>query len=260
MKTDTKLSKEQAKQEAEYVFPYHYIVTRGEDSFSQTLNLSWGFEYISYISFVLDKLNRLQFESLLDIGCGDGRFLFEARKKLPHAELAGMDFSERAVSFARILSPEVNYIVGDITDKKALDKKFDVITAIEVLEHIHPAQLPDFLESLNFFLKSGGSLIITAPSKNVRVRSKHYQHFNMNLLAEILNPFFEISEKYFLNKMCFRTKLIKKILSNNIFLLRSKVMLNTIYNYYEKNLLNAEEKNSQRIFVICRKMSANISQ
>jgi 2-polyprenyl-3-methyl-5-hydroxy-6-metoxy-1,4-benzoquinol methylase len=260
MKTYTKLSKEQAKQEAEYVFPYHYIVTRGEDSFSQTLNLSWGFEYISYISFVLDKLSRLQFKSLLDIGCGDGRFLFEARKKLPHAELAGLDFSERAVSFARILSPEANYIVGDITDKKALDKKFDVITAIEVLEHIHPAQLPDFLESLHFFLKSGGSLIITVPSRNVRVRSKHYQHFDVGLLAEVLNPLFEISEKYFLNRIGRRTKTIKKILSNNIFLLQSKVMLNAIYNYYEKNLLNAEEKNSQRIFVICRKMSANINQ
>ena len=260
MKTDTKLSKEQAKQEAEYVFPYHYIVTREKDRFSQTINLSWGLEYISYISFVLEKLSCLQFESLLDIGCGDGRFLFEARKKVPHAELVGMDFSERAVGFARILSPEVNYIVGDITDKKPLDKKFDLITAIEVLEHIRPEQARDFLESLHFYLKSGGVLIITVPSKNVRVRSKHYQHFDINLLAEILYPFFEISEKYFLNKICFRTKLIKKILSNNIFLLHSKGMLNAICNYYEKNLLNAQEKDSQRIFLICRRMSERTSR
>jgi len=43
-------------------------------------------------------------------------------------------------------------------------------------------------------------------------------------------------------------------------LLRSKVMLNAVYNYYEKNLLNAEEKDSQRIFLICRKMSESISR
>jgi len=260
MKKDTKLSKEQAKQEAEYSFPYHYIVNRGKGNFSQTINLPWGFEYISYVSFVLDSLSSLRFESLLDIGCGDGRFLYEARNKFPHAKLMGVDYSEKAIGFARLLSPEIDYVVADITDKRVLDGKFDVITAIEVLEHIHPRQLTGFLGFLHFYLNNGGALILTVPSKNVRVRSKHYQHFDIDLLSGVLSPYFQISEKYFLNRIGYRTKIIRKILSNNIFLLHSKGMLNIIYNYYEKNLLNAKEKDSQRICLICRKMAEGINK
>lgn len=248
-----KLSKEQAKQEAEYAFPYHYIASRNNGNFSQTYNLSWGFEYLSYVQFVVSKLKLLQFGSLLDVGCGDGRFLYEVRKMFPHVDLTGIDMSEKAVGFAKIFNPDTHYITGDVADRNIRGMKFDIITAIEVLEHIAVEKLPGFLEALHFFLESKGALIITVPSKNVRVRSKHYQHFDLVLLREILNPYFEISEKYFLNNIGFRAKMIKRCLSNNLFLLNSRFLLNAFFGYYNKNLLEAHEQNSQRIFLLCSK-------
>jgi 2-polyprenyl-3-methyl-5-hydroxy-6-metoxy-1,4-benzoquinol methylase len=248
-----KPGREQAKQEAEYAFPYHYIARRTEGNFSQTYNLSWGFEYLSYIQFVIDKLTHLQFGSLLDVGCGDGRFLYEVRKVFSHVYLAGIDISERAVGFARILNPDVHYMMGDLADKNITGKKFDVITAIEVLEHIAPEKLPVFLEGLHFSLEIKGMLFLTVPSKNVRVRSKHYQHFDIAHLQEILNPYFEIAGRYFLNRIGFRRNVLKTCLSNRLFLLNSEFLLNAIYNYYQNAMLNAHEHDSQRIFLICRK-------
>jgi 2-polyprenyl-3-methyl-5-hydroxy-6-metoxy-1,4-benzoquinol methylase len=252
MNENPEVSREQARQEAEYAFPYHYIARCSGGNFSQTVNLSWGYEYLSYVSYVLNKLGAYEFHSLLDVGCGDGRFLFEARERFPRCELTGIDISERAINFAKILSPDVRYVIGDITGK-SLDVEFDVITAIEVLEHIPPEALPDFLKATQDFLKDAGLLVITVPSKNVRVRSKHYQHFDTETLREIVSPYFEISEQYFLNRLGLQTKMIGRLLSNGLFLLNAKLLVNASYRYYINRLLVAQEKNAKRICVFCRK-------
>ncbi len=41
-------------------------------NFSQVRNLSWGYEYLSYLHFVLEKASQIGFKSLLDVGCANG--------------------------------------------------------------------------------------------------------------------------------------------------------------------------------------------
>ena len=53
------LSAEQAVQEAEYEFPYHYIPRLEGGNFSQVRKLRWGYEYLSYLRFVLARLERV---------------------------------------------------------------------------------------------------------------------------------------------------------------------------------------------------------
>jgi 2-polyprenyl-3-methyl-5-hydroxy-6-metoxy-1,4-benzoquinol methylase len=128
-----------------------------------------------------------------------------------------------------------------------------VLTAIEVLEHLPPGKLQEFIRTLHELLKANGVLIITVPSTNVRVRSKHYQHFDISLLRELLHDYFEIDTHYFLNKVGFRRKIIHNLLSNSVFILNAKNMLNSLYRYYVRKLLIADEKDAQRICVLCRK-------
>ncbi len=89
------LSAEQAVQEAEYEFPYHYIPRLEGGNFSQVRKLRWGYEYLSYLRFVLARLERVEFGSLLDVGCGEGRFLREVSKRFSGKRLLGVDFSAR---------------------------------------------------------------------------------------------------------------------------------------------------------------------
>src|ERR1043166_3143274 len=68
-------------QETEYQFPYHYIPTLENGNFSQVRKLRWGYEYLSYLRFILSRLDKIEFASLLDVGCGEGRFLCEVQKR-----------------------------------------------------------------------------------------------------------------------------------------------------------------------------------
>lgn len=242
----------QTIQENQYIFPYHYIPNFINGFFSQTKNLFWGYEYLSYLNFCLDKLKSIQFCSLLDVGCGDGRFLYEAKKVFPGTNLLGIDFSQRAISLAKAINPDIEFIYGDVR-KISLNDEYDVVTLIEVLEHIPPTEIPSFLQTLYGYLKIDGKLIITVPSDNLELNPKHYQHFAVEKLEEILNDLFEIKEIFYLNRISLKTEIISKLFSNRFFILNYKKALNYIYNYYVKNLLIANKNNCKRIALFAAK-------
>jgi SAM-dependent methyltransferase len=183
------LDRQQQSQEAEYEYPYHYIPTWENGRFSQTQYWSWGFSYLGGLQVVSDQLDKLQFNSLVDIGCGDGRFLREVAKRYPKIELLGVDYSERAIQLAKALNPNLNYRVANITEEPLADL-FDIATLVEVLEHIPPDQVAAFLEAVATALGDGGMLILTVPHVNVPVSDKHYQHFSSELLHGLLELHF----------------------------------------------------------------------
>ena len=179
------LSPEQLIQDKEYNFPYHYIPVYCDGKFSQTRYWSWGFRYLGGIKIVFDQLERYSFKSLLDIGCGDGRFLKEVSMRYKNSECMGIDRSFRAIQLAKAMNPEVTFKCLDVTRKK-IKKKYDVITAIEVLEHISPNQLDEFIGRIASIINSNGRLILTVPHKNKSIQDKHYQHFSGDDLVKIL--------------------------------------------------------------------------
>ncbi len=252
-----KLTTQQKIQEDKYEFPYHYIPVYEHGVFSQTRNRKGGYIYLSYINFVLSRLKEIPFQSLLDVGCGDGRFLFEAYKQFPHKTLIGIDMSEAAVKFANAFSNGPEYLQGNITDKNVLSEKFDIISLIETLEHIPPEDVTAFLEAIAYFLKVKGTFFITVPSTNIPVRGKHYQHFDLRHLQMVLTPYFDVVEYYYLNRTGWQNSVLRWFLSNNLFLLNHKKTLNCIYHYYQKHLVRGNKHNSQRIFIVCQKKSVH---
>lgn len=251
-----RLSAEQTIQENEYKFPYHYIPTLENGNFSQVRKLRWGYEYLSYLRFILSRLEQIEFNSLLDVGCGEGRFLCEAAKRFPQKELIGVDFSERAVEYAGLLNPNVKFLCGDITDAALFSRKFDLITLIETLEHLPPERVSDFVKGLRQYLHDDGVLILSVPSQNLTLNRKHYQHFNLESLAASLKPYFRISEHYFLNRISKWDRLLNRLLINRYFILNEPRLLNALYRRYENRLLNAVESDGKRICVVCRPSSA----
>jgi 2-polyprenyl-3-methyl-5-hydroxy-6-metoxy-1,4-benzoquinol methylase len=246
------LSAEQAVQEAEYEFPYHYIPRLEGGNFSQVRKLRWGYEYLSYLRFVLARLERVEFDSLMDVGCGEGRFLREVSKRFSGKCLLGVDFSARAIEYARLLNPGLDFLRADIARGAEPSERFDVVTLIETLEHVPPVELGEFVSGLRRRTNDDGTLVVSVPSTNIKMSAKHYQHFDLHSLASALAPHFRVEEHYYLNRISKWERLLSTVLTNRYFILNERRLLNALYRRYERSLLAAHESNCKRICVVCR--------
>jgi 2-polyprenyl-3-methyl-5-hydroxy-6-metoxy-1,4-benzoquinol methylase len=249
------LDKEQQIQEAIYTYPYHYIAQCQNGRFSQVQYWPWGFIYLGVIDVVYDQLKRLSFDSLIDVGCGDGRFLREMAKRYPNVKLLGIDYSERAIQFAKSMNPSLNFKTSNIISEPLRDR-FDVATSIEVLEHIPPEQVPCFLEAIANILHQDGSFVLTVPHTNKKVPAKHYQHFTSNHLRELLEPHFRDIVFVPFDRKSTVILFLRLIIGGKgtHFLVTERRLLYWFYQLYTKRYLYAhEEGKCGRIAAISRR-------
>ena len=95
------------------------------------------------IKFILNLIGKsIKSLNILDIGCGGG-ILCEPLARLG-ANVTGIDENKKAILVAREhakkMNLKINYKLGNITDIN-FQKKFDVITCMEVLEHVDSVDL-----------------------------------------------------------------------------------------------------------------------
>ena len=242
-------------QEAQYEYPYHYIPTWEDGGFSQVQYWCWGFRYLGGMQVVFDQLAKLSFDSLIDIGCGDGRFLREAARRYPYAKLLGVDYSQRGIQIAKAMNPNLNYKTVNIVESP-ISERFDVATLIEVLEHVPPVQIAPFLEAIANVLNDNGWLILTVPHSNKGVQDKHYQNFKSDQLRQLLEPHFrDIVFIPFDVKSRVMTKLQRLIGGEGkYFALTNSRLLSWFYQLYiNRYLYTDDEQKCWRIAALCGK-------
>lgn len=74
--------------------------------------------------------------SLLDAGCGNGFFCHWIAERCQPESVTGVDVSAPRVEIARQRYPEFAFVEGDLARLPFADSQFDVVTCIEVLEHM----------------------------------------------------------------------------------------------------------------------------
>lgn len=100
-------------------------------------------------------------ESVLDAGCGNGYFCRWISGKVPLHRVAGLDVSPTRVALSQQRHPGIDFRAGDVTALPFGDREFDVVTCIEVLEH-----LPDPLPALREILRVARRYaIVTVPDR-----------------------------------------------------------------------------------------------
>lgn len=257
MNAEARINKKQARQEEQYSFPYHHVA-RFRDGFSSTYYVKYGLKQVSSLEFILDQLKQLNFHTLCDVGCGDGRLAMEAYREFPKAQVSGIDYSQRAINLAKGFCPDVNFICQNIVEEDHPDK-YDVATLIEVFEHIPVALCESFVQALTGLIQEGGHLLVTVPHKNLPLSAKHEQHFDLAGLKAHFGKDFEVIEERFLEKRGgWRIYLYYRLLKNKLFLLNFKPLLNWIYNGYKKHLLLVEnERDCERLYLLLRRNNAN---
>ena len=246
------LSENQQIQDEEYAFPYHYI-PRYRGTFSPSMYHPFGINYVSTLEFLKEKLEELTFGSICDVGAGDGRLVRELSHWFPRKIVSGVDYSSRATLLARGLNPGLDFVLRDIVSDPPYDK-YDVLTLIEVFEHIPPELCKGFVYALHGMLKEGGTLLLTVPHANKKVSPKHYQHFDSSSLRHYFNEFFEVQEEVFFERhRHWRLFWIRRLLKNKLFLLNHRGMLNWLYSAYKKHLFITDEEHCSRIYLRLQK-------
>lgn len=251
-----KISDTQKVQEEEYNFPHHFVPQYKKD-FSTAVYYGFGINYVSTIEFLVDKLNEIKFLSICDIGTGDGRFAKELTECFPDRKVYGLDYSERAINLARGLNPPLKFIRADILND-AIKEKFDVLSLIEVFEHIPIEEAEGFVLALHGLLSKNGILLVTVPHINQPLTSKHYQHFTSLSLKTCFKSYFSVEEEVFFEKPGhWRVYIIRRLMKNKLFILNNKRILNWIYKTYKKRCFYSEEKDCGRIYLKLRKKEVN---
>lgn len=251
-----RLDKQELIQEGQYNFPYHYLIDFNAQGFSQYRHYPGGIFYIGYLLRTLMELELLEFESVVDVGCGDGYFCQKLVEWFPNRRIVGIDYSEQAISMACLMNrgKPIEFIFRDIS-KCVLDDKFDIATSVAVLEHIPPRSVRHFVRGMHNLLKRQGTLVICVPSVVLPVENipKHYQHFTEKSLSEELSPFFEITKlTHIVRRYDPLTRLINRLLSNRFFILNHNRIKNWLFHLYIEKRLSADSLSGTMILAVCR--------
>ena len=150
------------------------------------------------------ELGALAPRSILDFGCGEAFTLDElARLGVAVENYEGVDLRTDALDAARVRWPELRFSCADILDTAFDGKRYDVILALEVMEHLYePARVLKRLVEL-----TEKALVISVPHEPwfqlvnlmrgrdfIRLGNhpEHVQHWNSRTFADFISPYAEV--------------------------------------------------------------------
>ncbi len=110
---------------------------------------------------------------ILDVGCGRGWFLVEAKKR--GWEVFGTEYSQKAIEHCE--KANIKVLQGELSSSFFEENSFDVITSFEVIEHIYnPNKELDIISKL---LRKGGLFYCTTPNFNSLMRFYLKENYNV---------------------------------------------------------------------------------
>ena len=101
--------------------------------------------------------------SILDVGCGGG--ILSDTLYAQGYSVTGIDPSEPNILAAKSHNPQIQYLCTSIEEFCANNNKFDVVIAMEVIEHVEC--LLSFIKSASKLLKTGGLLFISTLNRTL---------------------------------------------------------------------------------------------
>jgi len=115
--------------------------------------------------------------AILDIGCGYGKFLYFLQHE-GYTETRGIDLNPRQLEVARTLG------VRNVECREGMEflgnaaHQFDLISAIDVLEHVRKDQVLEFLDRVHAALRPGGRFLCQVPNLAAFYKPVYFMDFS----------------------------------------------------------------------------------
>ncbi len=122
------------------------------------------FAGVSLLDRQIKVLDRIEGDTIIDVGCYTGIFVHEAARRFPDKTVIGVDYSEDNIRIAQLLYPDMQdrFRRMSVYRLEIADASVDCITLQEVLEHLEGAALA--IKEVNRVLKLGGALVVSVPN------------------------------------------------------------------------------------------------
>jgi 2-polyprenyl-3-methyl-5-hydroxy-6-metoxy-1,4-benzoquinol methylase len=143
----------------------------------------------------LDKFEKYRkHNTLLDIGCGNGFLLEQAKQR--GWKVYGTEYSTQLVQVCE--AKGITMYHGALSTNTFADLEFDVITSIEVIEHINNPL--EEMQHISRMLRTGGLFFCTTPNFNALSRYYLKDKYNIISYPEHLSYYTPKTLKYLMQK------------------------------------------------------------
>ena len=141
------------------------IVEAGQDAGLKLYPFKTGTQTLARSRRVMGFLRSVQFETMLDVGGGRGVFLIPFMKEFPRVQVTSLDLLEKRVAFLNELADggfrQLHTEQKNICDQPFPANSFDVVTMLEVLEH-----MPEVDRAVAAAVRMAKQyVVVTVPSK-----------------------------------------------------------------------------------------------
>ena len=209
------------KGELKFVGDFEAVYNENNDPWGQSS--CTDISYKNYYNYSRNKINKFikslnkRNGSILEVGCGLGYVVDLIARNNQNLEVNGSDISKKAIQSAKKNFPQYNFFVNDITsNKKEIDKKFDIVIFNQILWYILEKLDHSFLNSHHILKKNGYFIISQAFFRSGQNYGKdivngfkgldHVMKSKYCHLFELKSKSFENSEKYLHNDGIFLFK------------------------------------------------------
>jgi 2-polyprenyl-3-methyl-5-hydroxy-6-metoxy-1,4-benzoquinol methylase len=191
---------------------------------------------------------------VLNFCCGDGHLIQEL-VKVGVCELVGADHSEHALLFAHAALYGYNnvYFMGGLQEIDDSLILVNTIAAMEVLEHKPPHQVKEVIDQFRDIIHQDRRLIVSVPTVNIPLNRKHYRHFSIKILNGYMEGLLLLTEFQFIYKVGFLAELIRKIVTNRVFIANNTSWPKLVTYIYRRFTTNADDKTGAHVVCVFRR-------
>jgi SAM-dependent methyltransferase len=158
------------------------------ERFDEAAASRWGRAYRWYLRGYLPEARDAR---IVDLGCGYGRLLHLLREE-GYSLITGVDISPDQTRRAREVVPDVQEM-GVLDYLACHPMEFDLISALDLVEHLDKCEVLEFVDACMTALQPGGRLVLQTPNADSPFGMAHRYNdlthevaFNCNAISRLL--------------------------------------------------------------------------
>lgn len=129
------------------------------EDFDRSAAFRWGRAYNYYLRNWLPMDRNA---AIVDVACGSGKLLYFF-KNMQYQNISGVDISSQQVELARQVIPTIDE-ANVLEWLESHPSSFDLVTGLDIIEHLDKPEVLRFLDACYNALKPGGRLILQTPN------------------------------------------------------------------------------------------------